>query len=287
MQIREPIFIVGVGRSGSTVFFKLLAEHPSLAWFPSGIIDRHPDKPWLSRRILKAVDLPFIGRKIRSRYTPGEGYNFWDRCYRGFSTPCRDLVAGDVTNRIKSTVPQALSEFLTPKRNRLALKITGWPRIGFLHEIFPDARFIHVKRDAAAVINSMLNVHFWEGWRGPQNWRWGELTPAQRKEWERFDRSFVALAGIQMQILAEAMDTARASIPQQSFMEISYEALCADPLGTYARVFDFCGIKPIPNLTKIVAAYRLENRNMKWQQELTETQKEIVEHFRTPPPVRP
>ncbi len=40
-----------------------------------------------------------------------------------------------------------MSEITTEKRDRLLLKITGCPRIGFLSEIFEDMRFIYVVRD--------------------------------------------------------------------------------------------------------------------------------------------
>jgi len=31
--IERPIFVIGTGRSGTTLFFHLLALHPDLAWF--------------------------------------------------------------------------------------------------------------------------------------------------------------------------------------------------------------------------------------------------------------
>ncbi len=92
------------------------------------------------------------------------------------------------------------------KRNRLLVKITGWPRLGYLHEIFPDAKFIHVVRDGRAVVNSLINVDWWDGWKGPQNWRWGDLDLSQTDEWEKYGKSFVVLAGIQLKIIMNALE---------------------------------------------------------------------------------
>src|SRR3712207_7426845 len=53
-----------------------------------------------------------------------------------------------------------------------------------LSEIFKDAKFIHLMRDGRAVANSLLHVYFWSGWKGPGNWGWGQLSPAQQRSEE-------------------------------------------------------------------------------------------------------
>ena len=98
---------------------------------------------------------------------PGECYRFWDKHTFGFSEPCRDLVRADVSARVKRQVRGRPGAMLTPTADRLLIKITGWPRIGYLDEIFEDARFIHIKRDGRAVASSLLHVNFWRGWYGP------------------------------------------------------------------------------------------------------------------------
>jgi len=278
VKIEKPIFIVGVGRSGSTIFHKMFAEHPNLAWL-SYLCDNFPDKPLLLRLLMQGVDYPLVGNLIKNKFGPGEGYAFWERHCKGFSEPCRDLVAQDVTNRIKAQLPNVLSQILTKQRNRLLIKITGWPRVAFLHEIFNDAKFIHIVRHPGAVINSLINVRFWSGWRGPQNWRWGELTPAQREEWERFDRSFVALAGIELQILIEAMERAKKVVNCDNFMEVRYEDLCEAPIDTFKTVVNFCELEWSPAFERALQKYSLKNNNYKWQQELNASQQEIVEYF--------
>lgn len=269
---------MGVGRSGSTIFHKMFTEHPNLAWL-SYLCDNFPDQPSILRFVMQAVDTPVLGGMIKNKFGPGEGYIFWERHCKGFSEPCRDLVAQDATNRIKAQIPKILSQILTKQRNRLLIKITGWPRVGFLHEIFNDAKFIHITRHPGAVINSLVNVRFWSGWRGPQNWRWGELTPDQMEEWRRFDRSFVALAGIELQILAEAMEQAKKTVHPNNFLEVRYEDLCESPVDKFKAVVGFCDLDWSPLFEKNLQKYSLKNTNYKWQQELTTHQQEIVEYF--------
>ena len=263
----RPIFIVGVGRSGSSIFYRMLAEHPNAAWL-SYVSNWFPRRPRLLHHLLRASDWPLVGNLIQHKYGPAENYGFWETYRTGFSEPCRDLLAQDVTERDKRVLRQLLAQIPNRQRNRLLVKITGWPRVSFLHEIFPDAKFVHVQRDPRAVINSLLNVYFWSGWRGPQNWRWGQLTSEQMAEWERFDRSFVALAGIQMQILDDAMRRARQEVAPQNFMEVPYETFCDEPISTFREVVDFCELPWSPRFEQRLRAHRVRSADDKWQQRI-------------------
>jgi hypothetical protein len=279
VEVEKPIFIVGVGRSGSTLFYRMFSEHPNVAWLSARVGDRFPDRPAFNGLLMRAIEFPIIGGWLGRVNSPGEPYKFWEFHCRGFSEPCRDLLQDDVTIKVKTRLRSVLARTLAGKRNRLLLKVTGWPRIGFLREIFRDAKFIHVRRDARAVINSMISVDWWWGWRGPQNWRWGELTSAQNEEWERFNRSFIALAGIELRILSDAMERARQKIPEDSFMEVEYEHLCADPLGIFKKVTGFCELEWSPEFEKAVKKHHLESANDKWRKELTSEQQKIAEYF--------
>jgi hypothetical protein len=183
MKIRNPLFITGTGRCGSSIFQRILSCHPRTAWL-SRLCDRYPGKPELNRLALQLIDIPLLGRHLRKIIYAGEWYTFWDYHCSGFKEPWRDLFKEDVSSRTKKTVRNVMSRTLTSQRHRLLAKVTGWPRMGFLKEIFPDAKFIHVYRDGRAVANSFLTVNWWSGWRGPSNWRWGELTPEQKERWE-------------------------------------------------------------------------------------------------------
>lgn len=276
MEIEKPIFIVGVGRSGSTVFHHMFSRHPNVLWL-SGLCGRFPGKPSVNKAFMKAIDCPIIGSCLRRMIHPGEAYDFWAHHFPGFVRPCRDLFPGDVTNKAKARIRNILSEMLTDKRSRLLVKIAGFPRIGFLHEIFDDAKFIHILRDGRAVANSMMNTDWWQGWEGPQGWRWGQLVPSQKEEWERYDKSFVALAGIQWKILMDAMERAKGFVSSGDFLEVRYERLCSDPSGVFKDVLDFCDLKWLPKFEKSLKKYTLRNSNHKWQEELTVEQQSVLE----------
>jgi len=227
--------------------------------------------------LMRLIDMPVIGSLLSRQYDPGESYGFWDYYYRGFSVPCRDLVAGDVTPSAAKQLPLALASLATRKRTRPLLKITGWPRLGYLAEIFPEARFIHVLRDGRAVASSFMQVDWWWGWRGPSNWRWGELSSQYQEEWERHSRSFVALAGIQWKILMDASESAKQSVPAGQLLELRYEDVCGDPIASYRQALDFCGLPWTAGFERHLGKQSFRSENDKWRRDLTTGQQKILE----------
>jgi omega-hydroxy-beta-dihydromenaquinone-9 sulfotransferase len=277
VENRSPIIIVGVGRTGTTVFHRMLSEHPHLAWLPGRISARFPERLELSRLFMKGLDYPVVGELLRRRIKAGESYPFWEHHCKGFSAPYRDLVAADVTNKTKKHLPRTTAKILTEKRNRLLLKVTGWPRISFLSEVFEDARFIHMMRDGRAVANSMINVYFWRGWKGPQDWGWGELSRAQEEEWNEHGQSFVVLAAIQWKILMDAVEKAKNTISSERFLEIRYEDLCFDPVGQVQKVAQFCELEWTVGFERRLRKYQLRNTNNKVKYDLTAKQQSDLE----------
>jgi len=275
MDVVKPVFIIGVGRSGSSIFHKIFAKHPNVAWL-SKYSEKYPAKPQLTRYQMKLMDTPIVNKISKGNY-PEECYSFWEYYCKGFRTPFRDLLPEDVTHKAKKGIRSALSQIMTPKRDRLLIKITGWPRIGYLHEIFNDAKFIHVVRDGRAVVNSMINVNWWWGWKGPQSWRWGELNSSQQEEWEKFNKSFIALAGIELKILMEALDKGKKLIDQKNFMEIKYETLCSDPIHLFQEVLNFSELEWSDTFEKSLKDFTLNDQNDKWKTDLTENQQKVLE----------
>lgn len=273
--LNTPIFIIGTGRCGSTIFHRMMAKHRRVAWL-TRYTATAPAQLRRSRRAMAALDSPLPGRLVRKLVYPVEAYSFWDRYCSGFSAPCRDLLADDVTPPVKARLQKVLPQLLTANRQRLLVKITGWPRVGFLKEIFPNAKFIHVIRDGRAVVNSLLAVPWWSGWRGPSNWRWGDLTPAQRETWERHGRSFAALAAIEWEILMTAHAQARQAIPAADYMEIRYEDLCAAPQEITRRAVEFCDLPWTNGFETALGGFSLKNTNYKWQSDLTPAQQDIL-----------
>ncbi len=274
-EISKPIIVLGTGRCGSTVFHHVLSAHPGVMWI-SNLCQRYPTKPAWNRRAVTALGSPLVRRLLGSRILPSEAYRFWDRYAYGFGTACRDLLREDVTPRMKAQVRAAIAPMLTPERSRLLVKIAGWSRIGFLDEIFPDAKFVHIVRDGRGVTSSLLHVDFWQGWKGPQGWNTGMLSPEDEALWERYDRSFVALSALQWKIRTRAIEAARQRLDPARFREIKYETFCERPLETCQEVLDFAELPRSAAFEEHVRRARVKDSN-RWRDDLTAAQQAIVE----------
>jgi hypothetical protein len=271
-----PVFVIGTGRCGSTVLYDILSKHPNASWL-SQLCQRYPHRPALNARAMRALDLPVVSRLARRYLYADEAYRFWERICPGFSAPCRDLRGEDVTPRVRRAVRDAFAQATAPSRPHLLLKITGWPRIRFLREIFPGAKFVHVYRDGRSVVYSGLQVPWFSAWRGPAQWNWGELSAAHREKWERSGRDFIVLGAIVWEMLMDATEAAKAGLPATDFMELSYEDLCADPVAQLRRVVGFAGLRWTAEFEAGVRGAGLRSTNEKWRQELTPLQQDRLE----------
>jgi omega-hydroxy-beta-dihydromenaquinone-9 sulfotransferase len=277
MKIEKPIFIVGTGRCGSTAFHRLLGVHPQTMWL-SGFAEEFPHKPQWNRWAVTAMGSPALRRIFGKRIKPGENYGFWYTHAYGFAEPGRDLVRSDVTPRVKHQMHAAIEPMLTSRRSRLLIKLTGWSRIGFLNEVFPDAKFVHIVRDGRAVASSLLHINSWQwrGWYGPYSWRYGPLSGEDQAAWEASGRSFVTLAGLQWKIHTRAVEAARQMLDPGRFLEVKYEQLCEQPLDTCRRVLQFAELQPSPDFERHVATARITDMSSRWRRDLSPEQQALL-----------
>lgn len=272
MSLEKPIVVFGTGRSGTTVFHRMLSTHRSVSWL-STLCNRTPQRPELNRLLMSSLQHPVLGRMAERRWPPSEAYHFWEHYCKGFSQPCRDLRSDDLSTRSKKSVEAALQRCVAASRPRLLLKITGWPRLGFLSSLLKDAKFVHVFRDGRAVANSLVNVDWWWGWRGPSNWRWGPLPDAFEAEWEESERSFIVLAAIQWKMHMEAAEATERLLSADNLFKVRYESLCEDPVAIMREIARFAQLDWTPAFEQRLRIFRLQSANDKWKSALNDVQK--------------
>lgn len=239
------VFVLGTGRCGSTLVHEVLARHPDMG-FVSNIDDNLGSFNLAGRwnSVLYRRVPPKLAEKGRLRYAPSEAYQVLDKQVAPIlSTPSRDLLASDVTPWLAQRTREFFERRTAAQGQPVFLhKFTGWPRAGFLAEVFPEAKFIHIVRDGRAVANSWLQMPWWPGYRGPENWSFGSLPDDYAKEWEASGRSFVVLAGLAWKILLDAFDAAREQLPADRWLELRYEDILADSQSAFSDMLGFCGL---------------------------------------------
>ncbi|WP_433527944.1 sulfotransferase family protein [Micromonospora sp. CA-263727] len=285
--------VVGTGRCGSTLVQELLSRHPDVG-FVSGLDDKLSrlnlagrfNGPLYRRSMPRPVGMTSLrhSRRLvergRLRVAPSEAYHLLDRqVFAGFSRPCRDLVAEDLTPYIAGRLRGFFDTRIARQGCRLlSHHLTGWPRTGFLHAAYPDLRVINVVRDGRAVANSWLQMGWWDGWRGPDGWLYGPLPPALRQEWAEHDRSFPVLAALGWKMLMAAYADARAAHPAAQWLDVRYEDVIAAPREQVGRMLDFLGLEWSPGYEKGFGRYQFHGgREAAYRDELTAAQLAAVE----------
>ena len=163
--MNEPIFIIGMPRSGSSAFYNTLACHPDLGWI-SQSTKKFPTSAPLSR--LMTV--------FRPSPPPTEGHRIWRRFARA-----EDDVLGreHATPAARSYYTRLVAAHLAVQRKSrfLSKHPRNSLRMEFLDEIFPGSWFLHLIRDGRAVARSLLEMRERHG--GHDRY-WGIRPPGWR-----------------------------------------------------------------------------------------------------------
>ena len=141
--IKQPVFLVGCGRSGTTAIFRLLAAHPDFAYF-SNFSARFPRFPMigaLSRlypfRLKYALPAP-VSKLIP---VPSEAYRVWDSCIPVENSPNDPpLTENDISEGQVECLRKAITGHLHAQgATRFIDKNTrNTRRIPYLNAAFPD-----------------------------------------------------------------------------------------------------------------------------------------------------
>lgn len=146
-KVQQPIFIVGCGRSGTTLLFDILSAHPGLAR-TTGYPDGEDHEGWIKYgRCVMAG----IGNIHHSKY--GNGINGQQFCLH--------MTKSDVTEEMVAGMHSYYWRDVL-KKNRKVRVINKQPhlsnKLDYVLSIFPDAKILHITRDCEPMVASWLAV---------------------------------------------------------------------------------------------------------------------------------
>ena len=258
----QMLFIVGTGRCGSTLVAEVLARHPEFG-FISNLDMAVPrlnlmgqwnnwlyraTPRWLTQRDRHKNASRSRFRQSKAHFGPSEAWSLLNRYVSAtVSMPYRDLTAEDATPWLSQRC-RTFFEARARIQGKAAFmhKFTGWPRLGFLHQVFPEAKFLHVVRDGRAVANSLVQMPWWYGYLGTSNWKFGALPDAYQQQWDASGNSLVVLAGLEWKLMMDAFDRTKNLIPADRWMELRYEDMVEQPRTSTKRALEFVGLDWTP-----------------------------------------
>lgn len=274
-DIYKPIFIMGSGRSGTTLLLDSLSYHPDVAWF-SNYTNRFPAFPQLA--VLSDLRSTSLGRLLKAKgLCPApaiEGNAIYGRCgiHSLLYERQRALMESDLTDAARACFVRIVRAHLRfQRKSRFLHKNTNnGMRIRYLLAMFPDALFIHLIRDGRAVANSLYHVAFWPDLR---IW-WLGQTP---REWEATGNDPIELCGLHWQRQLEEILIGSQHIPAGQYLEVRYERFVGDPIGELRKILSFVELDWSTAFERKVNSLSIDSRDDKWRRQLSAAQIETLE----------
>lgn len=228
-----PIFIIGSGRSGTTLLYNLLTDHDELAWV-SNLSNRVPALPFLVRAS-RYNKLRSLHRAFDPAMETIEGYA---HCGLGSSTlPWADECDIDIEMLRLRVTKYFEAHCRAWGRERLVTKNTSNSmRIALLELLFPGAQYVVIHRHPYSVISSLLKVDFWPN----LNLWWSGKSPHQL-ELEGTDPLAIAAEHWMRQV--SAIHESVNQLPASRVHIIAYENLVQFPEQICENIFEFLGLK--------------------------------------------
>ena len=219
----RPAFIIGCGRSGTTILGTVLAHHPLVTYL------NEPRDLWI--RVLPEADVWSAKAAVRGGRLELD------------AAACRLLARWRFRWRLARAVRRTGRPRLVEK-----LPINAF-RLPFILAAVPEARFVHLVRDGRAVARSIARRCAQEVWYGVDDYKFRLL--AERAERDPETRALPARCHtpferglLEWRLSEEAALAFFAAHPDVPCLDVRYEAFVEAPARELARIETFLELPP-------------------------------------------
>jgi predicted nucleic acid-binding OB-fold protein len=273
-KVTKPIFIVGAPRSGTTLLYQILCNHRDLSFFTHNILRAgvcRRGRILGYRKELLARIQNLVHRDEPSRQ-PQEASECWSDYLGVYDYLTESDYKEGMVYHYSRVIAQVQDIFRRPKFvNKNPQHCT---RVRILNRIFPDAKFIHIIRDGAAVASSILYLcsnfpstnSYFSGIRE-------KIFPLLG------DKGYLEiLPEVQCYKLARDRLVSKAreakTFGSDRYYEISYEDLVSEPRQKINEILDFCELRSYQDFEDRLPEIR--NGNLKWENMRKEKKNSLV-----------
>ena len=231
-RVEKPVFIIGTGRTGTTLVGTLLSLHKNVGYL------NEPKALW--HRVIPDEDV--IGS-----YSDKPG-RYW-------------LHESDATDKVMNRFHRLYGAYLAFVRRRRV--VDKYPeaifRTEFIRRVFPDARFIWIVRNGVDTVSSIVRWSQQHGsWWGRDDRKWVALV-------EQVCCTHDELRPHQSELLLLESDADRAAIEwcvsilqgqsvqaasADCVLKLRYEDLALAPVDQMQRLLRFCELQDDPEVTR-------------------------------------
>jgi len=240
-QLRDPVFIIGCGRSGTTILGAILSKHTRIKYLNE-------------RR-----DLWYSAYPVTDIWTARARK-------RGGSIALSERDENEMSSKKLSRLFRLQTLFGNYTCVIDKLPINNF-RLHFIKAAFPDARFIHIYRNGIEVARSIDKLSKQGSWYGKQDYKWFALARMaedhpEMRNIEIEDADFFRMGLIEWRFSTEAAVEFLKKQPVENYVEISYARLMDSPKETVTQILGFIGLE----LTKDIESFidqRVSRRSKK------------------------
>jgi hypothetical protein len=231
LQLEKPIFILGCGRSGTTIIGKSLSYHPDVAYM------NEPRRLW------------------------SECYPETDIWSQNSKVVCGRMVLTDMdVKESKTKKLKALLEYEMRRVNARVL-VEKTPvnnyRTSFIQAMFPQAKYICIFRNGLEVARSIEKIAARGLWFGYNDYKWNEILSTAQKlgvypDLVGFPRDDFERGLLEWRVSNEMLLSFLNVMPTSRYLSFTYSQYVEDPVNIIRKVLKFIKLKDSADVTEFL-----------------------------------
>lgn len=252
--ISRPVFILGCGRSGTTILGTTLSKHSKVTylnerrdlWFAA-----YPETDiWTAKATARNGKMILSAEDTEIRKSKKLHKLFW-------------------------------METIMPNRPIFIekLPINNF-RLDFINTIFPDALYIHIYRNGLEVASSIEKIADTGRWFGANKYKWNQLVNIANEKTQTMPLAELCASNYDKGLLEWRLSTEAAvnflnDLPRDRFLEVSYYNLTNKPTDVIEQIFSFIGVDNETDVAKF-ANEKISRRSKKINGESISEKEKII-----------